>query len=181
MPSASGFSPGPEREVHRGHVFRVTVGDFTTPDGDVVQRDLVRHPGAVAVVPIVGDEAILVRQYRAALDLDLLEIPAGKRDVPGEPPEICAVRELAEEVGMAAARLELVARFYNSAGFSDEECFVYLGHDLTPVPAEAHGVEEQYMTIERVRLDDVPALISSGELRDAKTIIGLLLARDRRG
>jgi ADP-ribose pyrophosphatase len=170
---------GPERTVYDGHVIRVTVGEFTTPDGDRVERDLVRHPGAVSVVPVVGDEAILVRQYRAALDADLLEIPAGKRDIPDEPPEVCATRELIEEIGMRPGKLELLARFYNSAGFSDEYSYVFLGTDLEEDQAAAHGVEEEYMTVERVRLDDVPALIESGELCDAKSIIGLTLARER--
>ncbi len=178
MASASGFGKGPEREIHNGRVFRVAIGEFVAPDGRVIERELVRHPGAVAVVPVVDGDVVLVRQYRAALDIDLLEIPAGKRDIADEPPELCAARELAEEVGMAG-HLELLARFYNSAGFSDEECLVYLGTDLEAVPTKAHGIEEQYMTIERVRLADAPALIARGEIRDAKTIIGLMLARER--
>lgn len=175
----AGFVPGAERTVYDGHVIRVTVGEFTTPDGHRIERDLVRHPGAVSVVPVVGDEVILVRQFRAALNADLLEIPAGKRDVDGEPPEVCATRELVEEIGMRPGRLELLARFYNSAGFSDELSYVFLGTELEDDQAEAAGVEEEYMTVERIRLDDVPALIASGELCDAKSIIGLTLARER--
>ena len=110
----------------------------------------------------------------------LLEIPAGKGDVADEPLEECAARELAEEIGMAAASLERVASFYNSAGFCDELSHVFLGRGLTPVASAAHGLEEEYMSVERHRLDDVPALIASGELRDAKTIIGLLLALHQR-
>jgi ADP-ribose pyrophosphatase len=178
MVSASGFGKGPEREIHNGRVFRVAIGEFVAPDGRVVERELVRHPGAVAVVPIVGEDVVLVRQYRAALDIDLLEIPAGKRDIADEAPELCAARELAEEIGMTG-RLELLTRFYNSAGFSDEECFVYLGTELEPAPMEAHGIEEQFMTIERIRLADAPQLIARGDIRDAKTIIGLMLARER--
>jgi ADP-ribose pyrophosphatase len=178
---ASGFEKGPERVVYDGMVIQVSVGEFTTPDGERFQRELIHHPGAVSVVPIVGDEAILVRQYRAALGFDLLEIPAGKRDVPGEPAERCAERELTEEIGMHPGRLELLARFYNSAGFSDEESFVFLGTELEAAEAKAHGIEEQHMTIERVALGEVPRLIASGELCDAKTIIGLTLARARLG
>lgn len=178
---ASGFVKGPERVVYDGHVIQVAVGEFTAPNGEVVERDLIHHPGAVSVVPIDGDEVILVRQYRAALGHDLLEIPAGKRDLADEPLEECAARELAEEIGMRAGSLVRVASFYNSAGFCDELSHVFVGTDLTPVAAHAHGLEEEYMTVERHRLDDVPAMIASGELCDAKTIIGLLLALRFRG
>jgi ADP-ribose pyrophosphatase len=166
-----------EMVLHRGHVItlsRVTVED---PSGRTHQRDVVHHPGAVAVVPLHDDGTVtLVRQYRAPLQADLLEIPAGKRDVAGELPEVTAGRELAEEVGLAAAQLVKVAEFFNSAGFSDELSHLYLATGLTAVPTEAHGVEEEHMTVERVMLADVPAMVADGRLRDAKTIIGLLAA-----
>lgn len=129
-------------------------------------------------MPVDGDEVVLVRQYRAAVDLEVLEIPAGKRDVAGEDPELTAHRELAEEVGLAAGSLRKLAEFYNSIGFSDELSHVYLATDLTPVADDRQGIEEQHLTIERIRLDDVPALIAARELVDAKTVIGLLLARE---
>ena len=173
---ASGFVKGPERVVYDGYVIKVAVGEFTAPNGEVVERDVIHHPGAVSVVPIDGDEVVLVRQYRAALGHDLLEIPAGKRDVDDEPLELGAARELGEEIGMEAASMVKVASFYNSAGFCDELSHVFIATELSPVPAAAHGLEEEYMSIERHRLDDVPAMIASGELCDAKTIIGLLLA-----
>jgi ADP-ribose pyrophosphatase len=178
---SAGFSKRSERVVFRGHVFNLAIGEFVTPADETIEREIVRHPGAVAVVAVDGDDVVLVRQYRAAIDEALLEIPAGKRDVADEPPELCATRELQEEIGMHPGRLEPLARFYNSVGFSDEDTIVFLGTDLHPVEAHAHGVEEEYMTVERVALDDVPALIENGELRDAKTIIGLLLALRRLG
>ena len=113
---APGFTKGPERVVYDGYVIQVAVGEFVGPNGEVVERDLIHHPGAVSVVPIDGDDVILVRQYRAALGLDLLEIPAGKRDVSDEPLEVCARRELAEEVGMQAASLVKVASFSTRPG-----------------------------------------------------------------
>lgn len=180
-PSASGFRKGPERSVHRGKIIDVVVGEFISPTGERIERDLVHHPGAVSVVPVIGDEAILVRQFRAALNHDLLEIPAGIRDVADESTERTAARELAEEVGMAAGKLELLCSFYNAAGFSDEQIWVYLATDLEPCGAQADGAEEEHMTIERVRLDDVDSLIASGKLSDAKSIIGLLLAKQRLG
>ncbi|MCB9371373.1 MAG: NUDIX hydrolase [Microthrixaceae bacterium] len=177
-PGGAAFAKGTEREVFRGDVISVAVGTFTAPDGTEFEREIVHHPGAVSVVPVTDDDhAVLVRQYRAVVAEHLLEIPAGKRDVPGEPPEETARRELAEEVGLAAGRLEPLARFYNSVGFSDELSHVYLGRDLRAVERDTQGVEEQHMTVERVALDDVPAMIADGRLTDAKTIIGLTLAR----
>lgn len=177
----AGFVKGPERPVYQGRIIQVAVGQYTTPTGEHVERDLVHHPGAVSVVAVDGDHAILVRQYRAALDAELLEIPAGVRDVAGEAPERCAERELVEEIGMRAGNLELLARFYNAAGFSDEHILVYLATDLTPATRTAHGAEEEHMTVERIRLDDVPLLIATGELCDAKSIVGLLLTLRRLG
>lgn len=176
-----GFSKVGEREIHRGPLLTMFEGTFTDPHGGRFTRELVHHPGAVSVVPLLDDGAtvLLVRQYRAAVERDLLEIPAGKRDVAGEAPELTAHRELAEEVGMRAGQLEPLAEFYNSPGFCDEHSFVFLASDLSAVPASAQGIEEEHMTVEKVALADVPRLIAEGEIVDAKTIIGLLMARDR--
>ena len=176
----SAFRKLGEREVWRGHLVSAAVGRFADPDGDEFERDLVHHPGAVSVVPVAegGTHVLLVRQYRAAIDRDLLEIPAGKRDVDGEAPEVTAARELEEEIGMRAGRLEKLAEFYNSPGFCDEHAILYLARDLTSCPTSAQGVEERHMTVERVPLDDVPGLVASGGIVDAKTIIGLCLARE---
>jgi 8-oxo-dGTP pyrophosphatase MutT (NUDIX family) len=153
------------------------VAEFETPEGEIVTRDVVRHPGAVSVVPLDGDEVVLVRQYRAPAEEDLLEIPAGKRDVPGEPPAETALRELAEEVGLTTtAALVPLAEFYNSVGFSDEYSYVFLATDLIPVPLDRQGPEEQHMTIERWPLDSIAGAIADGEIKDAKTVIGLLAA-----
>lgn len=178
----AGFRKAGERVLHTGRIIELVEGDFVAPDGTPFHREIVHHPGAVSVVALHGDATVvLVRQYRAALDADLLEIPAGIRDVHGEPPEITANRELAEEVGLRAAKLELLARFHNSAGFSDELCDVYLGTELSEAPLDLQGLEEQHMSIERIRLDDAPELIERGEITDAKTIIGLTLTLRRLG
>jgi ADP-ribose pyrophosphatase len=175
-----GFRHLGDRVLHRGHTISLAIGTYEGPDGSTFEREIVRHPGAVSVVPLHDDGTVtLVRQYRAALDLDLLEIPAGKCDVAGEPVEVTAGRELAEEVGLRAGRLELLAEFVNSAGFSDEHSWVFLARDLTEVPTDVQGIEEQHMTVERVALADVPAMIADRRLLDAKTIIGLTLAGER--
>jgi len=169
-----------ERELCRGHAIWMSEADFEAPDGHRFSRDIVHHPGAVSVVAVDFDgRAVLLRQFRSAIEAELLEIPAGKRDVDGEEPAVTAARELAEEVGLKAAHMELLAEFYNSPGFCDEHSYVYLATDLTEVPAAPVGVEEEWMQVERIPLDDIPGLISSGELVDAKSIIGLLAARER--
>ncbi len=175
-----GFSVESEEVVHRGALVTLVRAQVRPPEGDAFERELVRHPGAVVVVPLVSaDRALLVRQYRAAVDRELLELPAGKRDVAGEPPETTAARELVEEVGRRAGSLELLAEFYNSPGFSDEHTFLYLATGLTEVPDSRQGPEEAAMTLEEVPLAAVERLVSEREIVDAKTIIGLTLARLR--
>jgi len=168
-----------ERPLYRTHMLDIVAGSFEGPGGETFERDIVHHPGAVIVVPLdeAGDEVVLVRQYRAPLDMELLELPAGKRDVKEEPLELTAGRELAEETGLEAGRLELIGHFYNSPGFSDEESWCFLARDLRPVPASRHGIEEEHMTVERHSFSGVGELVRSGEITDAKTIVGLLLAQ----
>ena len=174
---AGGFRRVDERVLHRGYVITLAEGTFEAPDGSRFTRDVVHHPGAVSVVPLHDDGTVtLVRQYRAAIDADLLELPAGKCDVEGEAPRITAERELAEEVGLEAGRYELLAEFLNSPGFSDEHSFVFLATDLVEGETDLQGIEEQHMTVERFPLADVPAMIADRRLLDAKSIIGLTLA-----
>jgi len=148
------------------------------PDGDQLTRTVVRHPGAVVVVPLIDDDVLLVRQFRAAVGRSLLELPAGKRDVAGEAPADTAARELDEEIGCRPGRLTKLCEFYNSPGFSDEYSHLFCATELTRVGA-AHGVsaEERAMTVEQIPLAATGDLIASGELVDAKSIIGLLLAQ----
>src|SRR5947209_7381495 len=110
----------------------VAVATFAGPDGETFERDVVHHPGAVIVVPVLegGESVLLVRQFRTAIGIELLEVPAGKRDVPGEAPEVTARRELQEEVGMRAGRLEQLCAFYNTPGFCDEYAYLYMALDL---------------------------------------------------
>ena len=154
--------------------------EVEVPDGSRHDRSVVRHPGAVGIVAVEpsGARALLVRQYRASIDGDLLEVPAGKRDVEGEPPDVTAARELEEEVGYRPGRLVKLAEFYNSAGFCDEYSHIYAALDIEPTAgARPEGPEESAMTLEWIELAEVEQLIASGALVDAKSIIGLLLTR----
>ncbi len=167
--------------IHNGYVIDLYTSRFAAPDGTEFRRDVVRHPGAVSVVPMLDDATVvLVEQYRAPLDRTMWEIPAGKRDVAEEPIEDTARRELIEEVGLAPGRLELLACFHNSVGFCDEESYVFLGEDLTEVPMDRQGIEENEMRTVLVRLDDVPELMAAGRITDAKTVIGLTTTLLRR-
>ncbi len=178
--TASGFSKLGEEELVRSKVFRVVRSRFADPDGGEFERTIVQHPGAVAVVPLHDDGTVsLVRQYRAALEDDLLELPAGTRDVAGEPDQLTAERELAEEAGLAAGRVELLATFHTAPGMTDEVISVFLARDLREVPHDRQSVEEHAMTVERIHLDDALAMAIDGRITDGKTIVGLLLT-DRR-
>jgi ADP-ribose pyrophosphatase len=178
--SVAAFTKLGEATIHAGGIITLATGTFRAPGGEEFERDIVHHPGAVSAVPLLDDgRVVLVRQYRASIDAHLLEIPAGKRDIADEPPEVTARRELVEEVGYEAGSIELLGRFYNSPGFSDELSYTFLARDLVHVGAQTVGPEEQHMTVETVHLDDVPRLIVAGEITDAKTIVGLLLTRER--
>lgn len=176
--STEGFQRLGEEEVFRGHVFRVAHTRFVDPDGRPFERDVVRHPGAVAVVPVHDDgTATLVRQMRVAVGGPVLEIPAGTCDVDGEPPETTAHRELAEEAGFVAARLERLAAVYNSPGYCDQQTTIYLATGLQPCATSPAGVEERWMSVERVALGEVEGLVAGGRVVDGTTMLGLLLAR----
>ncbi|MFI5046705.1 MAG: NUDIX hydrolase [Acidimicrobiia bacterium] len=157
-------------------VSRVDVRSRLTDESLV--RHVVHHPGAVVVVPVdAQDRVVMVRQWRVAADRELLEVPAGKRDVPGEAPEATAARELEEEIGMRAGSLRPMCEFYNSPGFCDEYTHLFLATDLTPTTRAAATAEEGAMTIEPVALDSVDDLVARRVVVDAKTIVGIYAAR----
>jgi 8-oxo-dGTP pyrophosphatase MutT (NUDIX family) len=157
-----------------GRVARVRVDRFRYDDGREAEREIVEHPGAVAIVAHDGERLHLVRQPREAVDQrELLELPAGKLDEEGEEPLDTAKRELAEEIGKGARNWEHLTSFYTSPGFADEECHVYLATDLYDEHAEADETERiEIVEAPLVDLDDVIA-----GCRDSKTLVGLLWFR----
>jgi 8-oxo-dGTP pyrophosphatase MutT (NUDIX family) len=171
------FRPTGEVVVHQGRFISLTRAGFVDPDGVAFQRDIVRHPGAVAMVAVTdADTVVLVRQYRPAVDRWLLEIPAGTCDVGGEPGDVTARRELAEEVGYAAAELTLLTRCAVTPGFCDEYSAVYLATGLSPVPLDRQGTEERFMRIVEVPLARFDTMVDVGTIVDATTILGVGLA-----
>lgn len=164
-------------------VVRFVRATFEAPDGSRFTREIARSPGAVAVVPLLAEvdtpTVRLVRQYRGAYDRWLIEVPAGTRDVAGEPPEACGRRELAEEAGLAAAELVHLADILPSPGMTDSVLSVFLATGCTPVAQDLQGIEEEHMELLDVPLAEAVAMIERGEIGDAKTVTGLLLAERR--
>ncbi len=160
--------------VYRGPGITVGRYEYDTPDGTSMTREVVHaHEGSVVVIPYTGTHLILLRQFRAPVDAVIYELPAGKRDVAGEDPADTARRECIEEAGLDPGRLTLLHRFFNSPGYSDEESWLYLAEDLTPVEASPQGPEETAVELVEITLDEALELVASGEIKDAKTIIGL--------
>ncbi len=173
-----------EALAHQGYVWHVATAEFEAPDGERFQRDIVRSPGAVGVVPLVFDaegnaSVVLVSQYRPPYEAEVIEIPAGMRDIAGEDTAEVARRELAEEAGLAPGSLELLIEQFPSPGMTDSVMTIYLATGCTPVPTDRQGPEEAFMEMLHVPLRDALAMIDSGEIQDSKTVSGLLLAERR--
>ncbi len=178
--SAAWFETVDSRQAYRGFS-SVRVDRVRTPDGDEVEREVVERPAAVAVVPIAPDDRVLLlHQYRQPVGRPLIELPAGLMDVAGEDdPADTAQRELIEELGMKAGSLTALTRFWNSAGWTDEVTHLYLGRELQPADAPEGFVakaEEAHLEVVSLLLEDAVAAVRDGEITDAKTVVGLLLA-----
>ena len=166
------------KTVYEGKIARVRVDKFIHPDGSTVTREVVGHPGAVAIVPYDEQHMFMVRQPREAVGEEaLLELPAGKLDVPGESPLECAKRELGEEIGKAASEWRELKPFFTSPGFTDEEVIVYLATGLEDAGAEPAN-EEERIEIVAWPLAKLDSAIE--ECRDSKSLIGMLLFRELR-
>jgi ADP-ribose pyrophosphatase len=160
-----------------GRVLEVVVDTVRLPDGRETTWEVVRHPGASAVVPVAADgRVLLVRQGRHTVAARLLEIPAGKLDVEGEDPRACAHRELEEETGYRCRTLHPLGSFLSSPGFSDERIHLFLATGLELVGRPAGTDEGEDIAVEWMALPDAVAAVRSGVIEDAKTALGLLLA-----
>ncbi|NLY50539.1 MAG: NUDIX hydrolase [Firmicutes bacterium] len=163
-----------QEEVYLGKIFKVERSLVRLPNGMEAFRDVVRHPGAVAILARPSLESvILVRQFRYATGEELWEIPAGKLEK-GESPEVCAVRELQEETGYSPGKLRKLASFYTAPGFSSEFMYLYEAWDLVPQAGQTDP--DEFVEVHKVLLQDALAWIEEGRIRDAKTYVGLLLA-----
>ena len=165
------------KRIHTGRVINLDVDTVRFPDGSTGELEMIRHPGAAAVVPFASDPrgddpiVLLIQQYRYATDGTLIEIPAGRLN-PGEDPRVCAQRELLEEVGVKAGRVERLTTIWTTPGFTDERIHLFWASDLT---ADKHAREsDEFIEVIQKPLSEALDLIHSGEISDAKTALALL-------
>ncbi len=161
--------------VFQGRAFKIRRDYLKTPDGRETKYEIVEHGGSVIIIPIDEHGNLLfVRQYRHAAGMDLLELPAGTRDG-NEPHEACAAREIREETGMAAGKLEHIGDFYLAPGYSTEFMAVFLAADLNHDPLEADA--DEFLQVEKIPIRKAIEMAEQGEMPDAKTLAALFLAR----
>ena len=161
------------RELYQGRVLDLGLESHLLPDGRHGDFEIIRHPGGAAVLPLLPDgRLLLIRQFRPAAGGMVVEIPAGRLE-PGEAPAACAARELEEEAGWRAGRLDKLGETFSAIGFCDERLHLFLGRDLTPVPAAPEA--DEFIEPLPVTLDGALALLAGGTLVDAKTQLALLL------
>src|SRR5699024_4951008 len=150
------------------------VDDVLLPNDQTSQREIVKHSGAVAVIPMTSDRKIVfVEQYRKPLEKSLVEIPAGKLEQ-GEKPEVTAVRELEEETGYTTNNLTFVTSFYTSPGFADELMYIYLADDLIPLDEPVLGDDDEFVEKVILTLDEAKQYVTEQRIHDAKTAYALL-------
>jgi len=165
---------------YSGRIIDLDVDTVKFPDGSMGQLEMIRHPGAAAVVPFLDPpgaadpRVLLLRQFRHAADGFLWEVPAGRLE-PGEAPEACARRELREEAGMTAGRIVPLVPILTTPGFTDELIHLYLAHNLSPVPTARES--DEFMEVHEVRWSEVGRRIRQGEIRDAKTLVCLMFVQ----
>lgn len=161
-------------EIYRGKIFDVYQDQVELPNGRSTQLDVVEHEPAVTILPVDADGQVwLIQQYRYPVNEMLLELPAGVMEN-GESAEICAARELREEIGMAAEELTALGGFYLAPGYSSEYLYVFLARGLTPdsLPQD----EDEFIQVEKVGVEEMREMIRLGKIRDAKTIAAVYLA-----
>lgn len=179
----SGEHPGDaqihSRRVYTGRVLSLDVDTVRFPDGTTGELEMIRHPGASAVVPFLSDPAaddpqiLLLRQYRYAADAYLFELPAGRLE-PNEEPMACAARELREETGCSAEHFEPLLTMYTSPGFTDERIHLFVARGLTRGAAETE--RDEFIEVVTRPLSECLSMIARGDIQDAKTALGLLAA-----
>lgn len=159
--------------IYSGRIIQVQVDEVELPNGKTSTRELVKHPGAVAVIAITDDnKLVMVEQYRKPLEKVIVEIPAGKLEK-GEEPALCARRELEEETGYECESLELVSSFYTSPGFADEIIHVYVAKGLKQKENAAGLDEDEFVNVLEITLDEALEFIKEKRIFDAKTIFGV--------
>jgi ADP-ribose pyrophosphatase len=161
------------RTAWESRSWRLRVLEFSYPDGTVKERGVIDHPGSVVMVPVVGEDVLILRQYRIALESTILELPAGTKE-PEEEWLPCAQRELREETGFRAEEWTPLGKVWPAPGITNELMAVYLARDLSPDPLPADGDEE--IEVVTYPLSDLVRMAKNGALQDAKSVVGILRA-----
>lgn len=161
------------KKIYDGKIIKFELQTVELCNKKLVEREIIRHKGGVAVIPITdNNEIILVRQFRKAFDTELLEIPAGKIEH-NEKPEVCAERELKEETGFTADKISFISVMYPSPGYTDEKIYIYKAEGLKE--GDLSLDEDEFLNVEKYSLEQAVAMVKTGILKDAKTIIAILL------
>lgn len=167
------------RRMYTGRIINLDIDTVRFPNGSTGELEMIRHPGASAVVPFLSDpsgedpQILLIRQYRYAAERYLYEVPAGRLDA-GEAPDVCARRELKEETGCEAERVEYLTTIYTTPGFTDEKIHVFMAVGLTR--GENAREADEFIELETMSLSHALSLTEKGEIQDAKTVVALLYA-----
>ncbi len=167
-----------EERVYDGRVVHLAVLDVTLPNGASAKRELVRHPGAVAIVPLIGEDVLLVRQFRIAAGRVMLEIPAGTLN-PGEDPLVCAERELQEETGYKPGAIEHLGGIFVAPGYTTEFIHLYLARDLSESRLDMD--DDEFIELVRMPLREALDMLTTGEIIDGKSTAALLMVARRLG
>ena len=164
--------------IYEGKIITLRVEEVELPDGNKATRELIKHPGAVSIIPITADgKIVLVEQYRKALERTLIEIPAGKID-PGEEPAVTAVRELEEETGYGAKEFTYIQSFATSPGFADEVIHMYLAQDFIKSKILLQEMKMNSLDLLEVTIEEAEEMVVSGKIFDAKTAFAVLYAKN---
>ncbi len=164
-----------QETIYRGHAFNVRRDEVRMPDQHITHLDIIEHVGAVTILPVDNQGRILfVRQYRHATGQELLELPAGTLD-PDEAPEACASREIREETGFAAGKIERIGEFFLAPGYSTEYMVVFLATHLRPAPLP--GDQDEFISLQPIPVKQAYEMALNGQLMDGKSLAALLLAR----
>lgn len=158
--------------IYKGKIISVQLDQVELPDGSKSVREIVKHPGAVAIVPFTKDgKMVVVRQFRKPLEKEIYEIPAGKLEQ-GEDPETCALRELEEETGYTPRKINFITSFYTSPGFANELLYLYEAEDLEE--GKAHPDADEFVEMSEISLDEGLELMKNEQIHDAKTAFALI-------
>lgn len=162
------------KEIFQGKIISLHVDDVELPDGNFSKREVVTHPGAVAIIAITPEgKLLLVKQFRKPLERAILEIPAGKIEAK-EAPEVTALRELEEETGYSAKALHPVTSFYTSPGFANEIIYLYRAEGVYPLEEKVKGDEDEFLEVVELPLDEAQAYLDEQKIHDAKTAFAIL-------